>query len=447
MMKIALLVHDINNPGGIITYVERLAKGLLESGHSCDILKLVWKEKSGPDSRVTSTGYVAGETNLLVHPIFGWSFPPENRVPYKGDALESAIEKLSSYDIVIWETPAPSMSVNKEKRENLEWMQLFRNTAKQIVTIHDGNLLTMYPHLIYALPHAKSISVTAPHPRGFNSAKHLGLPATLVMIPQYPSHRNARYEDKKRGFIACQIFKPWKHVDEPVRAISYMNPTSLSDCKLRDIAGIGLTYYYMTSKDKCKYYHPKDAREDLTGKRIWDTALQNGMNYHGPVSFKERDRLLEESMLFLDPSYVDDGLGNHLNGAVPEAMRLGCVPIGKPLTFKQSIEDETAIYQPKCNYLEIPQNVTDEEYAAYLEMAASITKDKWEEITQRNYDILDKIFDYRIVAQQLVAQAMHGVKDSNAVQWHEGNPSPSERLQAAASKMISTFKVQQEEGI
>lgn len=437
-MKIALLIHDINNLGGIITYVERLAKGFIEAGHQCDILKLQYLEKSS-ESRTRAEGYHPGETDLLVHSIYGWSFPLKNRIPYKGDALNSAIERLNSYDLIIWETPAPSMSVSKDKRENLEWMNLFKNSAKQIITIHDGNLIGLYPHLSKAIEGVSGITVTAPHPRGFNSSRHLGLDHTLVMIPQYMPDDRANFYAKKKGFSAVQIFKAWKHVDEPVRAISYMQSKEKSSCKLRVIAGTGLHYYYMTSPDKCKHFHPKHAREDLVDKRIWDTALENGMEYPGILNFQERDELLSRSLLFLDPSWVDDGLGNHLNGAVPEAIRMGCVPVGKPLTFRQNLDDDESIYQPGINYLEIPQNATDMEYAEALEEFSNISYSVWKEITERNYQMLGQYFDYHMVAQQLIDQAFHGISKSGAIAYEYGSGELSELLKISADKILSTF--------
>lgn len=446
-MKIALLIHDLNNLGGIITYVERLAKGIKELGHECDILKLVYNDKA-TESRTRNPQYQPGETDLLVHPIFGWSFPKKNRVPYKGEAIKSAIEKLSSYDILIWETPSPSMPINKEKRYNLDWFNLFQNSARQIITIHDGNLLTLYPHLagaLYFFSDKSKISVTAPHPRGFNSAVHLGLPQTLVMIPQYPAYETITFPSKKKGFATCQIFKAWKHVDEPVTAISYMKPVEESSCKERIMSGIGLHYYYMTSPDKCKYFHPKESREDLVGRRIWDTALENGMEYRGVLGFQERDQMLKDTLLFLDPSWVNDQLGNHLNGAVPESIRLGCVPVGKPRTFRFDESDMESLYQPNRNYLEIPQNASPAEYAEALESFSNIGLGQWEEIVGNNYLLLHEWFDYRMVAQQLIDQATKGVANSGAMKYLEGQMSPSQELKNASNKMISTFQPTQYE--
>lgn len=435
-MKVALLIHDLNNLGGIITYVERLAQGLIETGHQVDILKLLYAEKAN-ESKARAEGYTKGTTDVLVHPIYGWAFPLKNRVPYKGSALASAIERLNQYDVLIWETPAPSMPVNKEKRENLEWMQLFKNSAKQIITIHDGNLLGMYPHLLHAIQGIAKISATAPHPRGFEATKHLGIDTTLVMIPQYPPDETVAYEDKDKGFFACQIFKAWKHMEEPITAISYMKPVDKSACEIRAISGIGLHYYYMTSEDKCKYYHPKNAPGHLAGKRIWDTALNNGMVYYGVVSFKERDEEMADTLLFLDPSYVDDGKGNHLNGAVAESIRMGCIPVGKPLTFRKSETDFNAMYLPGINYLEIPQKAEGKEYAAYLEEFSNLPKSKWALMNWNNQHILRKRFDYRHVATQLITQATGHIELTGAT-FHYGTE-PSDILKAAADKMIGTF--------
>lgn len=437
-MKVGLLIHNINNMGGIITYVERLAQGLRETGREVDILRLDYTEKAS-DSRTRSSGYEPGTTDILVHPIYGWDFPLKNRIPYKGAALQSAIDKLSQYDVLIWETPAPSMPVNRAERENLEWMQLFKNSAKQVITIHDGNLLGMYPHLLHAIRGVPNITATAPHPRGFKATKHLGIDSTMVMIPQYPPDRTITYEQKEKGFLACQIFKAWKHVDEPVRAISYMWPTNRSYIKARKIAGIGLHYYYMTSPDKCKHYHPASAPSWLAGKRIWDTALSNGMDYLGVVNFAERDKQMANTLLFLDPSWVDDGKGNHLNGAVPEAIRMGCIPVGKPLTFRESEDDNNSIYEPGINYLEIPQNAVDAEYAWFLEEFSALGKAQWQEMNEANQSILSNRFDYRHVANQLMLQATESVHAAH-VPYHQNlGIGPSKELEAAAIKMLETF--------
>lgn len=439
-MKVGLLIHDLNNLGGIITYVERLALGLQENGHQVDILKLLYSEKAN-DSKARAAGYVKGTTDILVHPIYGWSFQQKNRIPYKGDALKSAIERLNQYDILIWETPSPSMPVNHEKRENLEWMELFKNSSKQIVTLHDGNLLNMYPHLLHAIKGIPNISATAPHPRGFEATKHLGIDSTLVMIPQYPPDQTVTYEQKAKGFFACQIFKAWKHMEEPIRAISYMKPISESYCTHRTIAGSGLHYYYMTSEDKCKYYHPRKAPVHLSERRIWDTAQNNGMVYYGAVSFEERDKEMANTLLFLDPSWVDDGKGNHLNGAVAESIRMGCIPVGRPLTFRNSEDDMDAIYLPNRNYLEIPANISDQEYADYLELYSRLSKQSWEQMNWNNQEILRTRFDYRIVAEQLVVQAKIGVVHTGVpfqAKFHLGD-GPSEILKAAADKTIGTF--------
>lgn len=437
-MRVGLVTFDLNNLGGIITYVERLAKGLQEAGHSCDILKMCHSDDVS-ESHVRNKMYTTGETDLLVHPIFGWSFPAKNRIPYKGDLLSSALERLATYDLLIWETPAPSLPVNRNKRDNLEWLKLFGSGTRQIITIHDGNLLSHYPHLAEVAKNFPDITLTAPHPRGYISCLNMGLDQSLIMIPQYPADETISFEQKQGGFVACQIFKAWKHVDEVVRAISYLPPVSESACKVRVVAGNGLNYHYMISPDKCKFYHPPTAPHNLAGKRIWDTAVANGMIGTGPIGFKERDEYFVNTKLFLDPSWLNDDFGHHLNGVVPEAMRLGCVPVGKPKTFRMSEDDTEAMYQPKSNYLEIPQITSDEEYAEYLEYASTLPKDKWESITQTNYGILRKWFDYRVVTEQLINQAFKGVEHSGTMRFHKGSGIQSDELLKASARMLETF--------
>lgn len=408
-MKIGVLVHEIQDYGGIITYIERLMKGFKDLGHDAKLIQLCYQEKVANGHVKPSAEWNTGNAGVLVHSIRGWSFRTSNKIAYKGSYnLKRAIDQLNTFDLLIWAMPSPGLPVSASRRENTSWLELFSSTAKQIMIIHDGNLYKMYPHVIYGLQKAKGrISLSAPHPRGYKACEALGLDRSFIMIPQDDIDQQGMtlHAKRRRGFMACQIFKAWKHVDEPVRAISYMRGKGKE--MERIIAGTGMHYYYMTSEEKCQYFHPDDAPKHLAGKRIWDTALANGMHYAGPLTFKERDNLLGQQMIFLDPSYVLDDKGCHMNGAIAEAIRMGCVPLAKHLCLQSDLDktDKLSPYVPGKNYLVIDQNATDVEYAQALEEYSNLGRQTWLDMNAANIDMVNTHFNYRVVAQQFIDQA------------------------------------------
>src|SRR5690606_18658851 len=102
-------------------------------------------------------------------------------------------------------------------------------------------------------------------------------------------------------------------VDELVRAVPKIKGTVL-------LAGGGIEYHYMTSLTK---------RKPKYGK-IWENAIQHGMNFLGYITEDERDKFLRSSKLLIDPSWSHyyAQYGSHFNRTFVDAIIMGCMPAG-----------------------------------------------------------------------------------------------------------------------
>jgi hypothetical protein len=134
----------------------------------------------------------------------------------------------------------------------------------------------------------------------------LDVPRALIFNPQNLASltRNNDWKNRKNSFISMQTFKGWKHVDDLVRAIPHVSKNTR---KL--MAGGGIEHNYMTSVDKCKpqYFVSEEKDPDINpihyGRKIWDVALEHGMEWLGYLRQERIRFLLRQSKVVIDPSW------------------------------------------------------------------------------------------------------------------------------------------------
>ena len=327
-MKICVALHSCMDLGGIINHTEQLIGGLKELGHRVDLKELVYSDRAntmgkGGDFEVANSG-------ILFHQGKGWNFKAENRLAYKTTAgLSTARQILNGYDMVIWTVPVPPK--NKNHAGNSRWPDLYdlKPHVKQIAFIHDGNVKAGAPHLLHVQDKLSGLACV--HACAFNGANHLTVPRAMVLNPQFMPIRDVLpWENKRAGFVNMQTFKAWKRVHELVEAIAYM-PSSHPE-ELREIAGKGIEYQYMTSEEKCKdnYYHT-DSDSWFAGMKFWEAAELNGMNHHDYWNNEEVISHLASARVLVDPSWSAkySQVGGHWNRVVVDAMIHGCVPVAQ----------------------------------------------------------------------------------------------------------------------
>jgi len=402
-MKIAIVLYGINNMGGIINHTEELIAGFKELGHETVLFEAIWKDKVRDQKRDTST-FSIGHSGLFVDQGRGWCFPAVNRLPYKGvEAVERSKAVLSGFDLIIWQIPVPTMQ--EHQRGNSDWLGLYDVPVKQIAVIHDGNLENSYPWLASVADNM--IGLACVHPCAYATAENIPLPRAMIFNPQPALDEQAfalPYEKRNKGFVNCQIFKGWKHVDDLVKAIAYM-PAKESD-EFRFIAGGGLEQAYMTSPNKCKdrYKYLEDPTSPWYGRKIWDVAVENGMEFLGYIDNQTRDSLLSMSRLLIDPSWSNrySKKGDHFNRVVVDAIRMGAIPVARPLGISDNLEGNGVVFKAGVNYLSIPHSAdTPKKYADYIVEYSNMPSHKAEEIRNNCRETFN-LFDRKVIAQQFI---------------------------------------------
>ena len=316
--------------------------------------------------------------------------------------LKRVKEKLSSYDLIIWEVPVPTKL--RSNMGNHDWVDFYNCCSKNIAVIHDGNLNKI--PWIYEVKD-KFVGLACVHECAYNTSSILDIPRSLILNPQdlLGLEMLNDYNERKRGFLSLQVFKAWKHVDDVIRAIPYL-PESYE----KVIAGGGIEQRYMVSRDKvkpryvCSSNYDPDIPESICGfARIWDRALWYGMKYIGFISGMKRDMILREVRTLIDPSWsrTYSEKGSHFNRVIVDAMKQGTVPIAVNLGMSSKESGEGLIFKPNENYIMIPYNSTPKEYASIIEYANNLPKYIYEELLYNNYKLLN-LFDRRKVAQDYI---------------------------------------------
>ncbi len=400
-MKFLMTLFQIQDYGGIINHAEYLALGMKELGHTVDFRVLVPRDKIVQRTSVPKDihEYSTLGTGYKFHQARGWYGIP--KVPYLSKYHRNIFkEKCSEYDAVLWHIPVPTMS--KDNKDVYQWLDLYDNGTKNIAIIHDGNLPELYPHLLKVADQFHACACV--HESAFISGDILPIPRKLILNPfQMKSYPDYLPFHRRNGFAAIQVFKAWKRVDTLIRAIPYMSTT-----ESKMVGGEGIEYRYMTSKDKCK---PKYFNSE--GERIWDIALQCGMEHLGTVRNEVVLEHLRKVKLQIDPSYSKkySSFGAHFNRTTVEAMIQGAVPMATDWGMKNS-----KIFTAGQNYIEIPAECPPSLFADIIDDGLTNQR-QWEEIVENNYELC-KLFDMKNVAQDYVSL----VKSETEVQI--GKPTP-----------------------
>jgi glycosyltransferase involved in cell wall biosynthesis len=395
-MKILVALHQVMDLGGIINHTEQLIGGLKDLGHTVHLKQFVYAMNAFDQRR--DGDFIVGPSGIPHNQGKGWNFTRMQRVPYKGGAnLTSAKQILSGYDLVIWTVPVPSK--NKENLGNHEWVELYDlpKYVKQIAFIHDGNVRQGAPHILAIQEHL--VGIACVHGCALNGADFITTPRTLILNPQeMPVRDVADWSNKKPGFVNMQTFKAWKHAHELIQAIAYM-PTRVEG-ELREVAGMGIEYQYMTSEDKCKeeYFHSYQGDQWFAGYKFWDAAVVNGMTHHGYWNTNEVAAWLTQARVLVDPSWSKkySAIGGHWNRVVVDAMIHGAIPVATEMGMGSEIFEEGV------HYVGVPAGGVDpQNYADIILETSNMNHHQARNFRDAALDVLP-LFDRKKVAQKVV---------------------------------------------
>lgn len=402
-MKILVALHQVMDLGGIINHTEQLIGGLKDLGHTVHLKQFVYADNAHDQRR--EGDFMIGPSGIPHHQGKGWNFTKMQRVAYKTRAgVSTAKQILSGYDLVIWTVPVPSK--NKDNQGNSVWPELYDlpKSVKQVAFVHDGNIRHGAPHILAIAHHLSGLACV--HGCALNGSSFIEVPRALILNPQEnPIRDNLNWLDKKPGFVNMQTFKAWKHAHELIQAIAYM--PKKREGELREVAGKGIEYQYMTSEDKCKeeYFHGKIqmfGQSDnawFSYDKFWDAALENGMVHHDYWNTREVEAWLTSARVLVDPSWSRKyaAIGGHWNRVVVDAMIHGVVPVATEMGMGSEI------FEPGVHYIPIPPGGEDPQRYADIVLAAGDMS--WQEASHfrmANRELLP-LFDRTAVAKKLLA--------------------------------------------
>lgn len=399
-MKIAVALHSCMDLGGIINHTEQLIGGFLDLGHEAHLYELVYSDFAQGQGKSGDFEF-GGPSGIPFAQGKGWNFPKSARLAYKTFAgLANAKHILNHYDLVIWTVPVPPK--NKQQLGNDKWPELYalEPEVKQVAFIHDGNAASNALHLYHVAEHLSGLACV--HGCALNSADFLPIPRALVVNPQFMPIRDIPdWDDKHHGFVNMQTFKAWKHVHELVQAIAYMPPKTAGE--LREIAGKGIEYQYMTSEDKCKEaYSHDDPEKPFHTRKFWDVALENGMKHHDYWPTADVDEWLKMARVLVDPSWSKkySQIGGHWNRVVVDAMMRGAIPVAQ----RRGMGDE--IFKEGVHYVALDKARDPQDYADIVLEAGHMSAMQARGFQAAARDVLLQ-FDRKAVAQRVINLA-HG---------------------------------------
>ena len=376
-MRILMAFHPIDDYGGIINHNEQLVAGLKAQGH--DVTCAIFMNREDKPRNGISGGRASRSPYTLMEYDQRKGYTWRNCIPYKGRALQTAVNYLAGFDMVIWQIAVPTK--RKDQKGNTDWVKLYDNgVCTQLAIIHDGNFLDSYPWLERVSQYMDGLACV--HHCAYKSAQQISIPSRFIPNPQEIRQVNLskeQFDARTKGFLSIQTWKAWKHVPELVAAMPYVKAEGI-------LAGKGIDYYYLTSKDKCKY------------PGIWDAA---NPDYRGVLTNNERDELLRNLTVGLDPSWSKkySAIGGHFNRVTVDAILCGAMPVVRSLGISDNAHGQGELFVDGVNCIAIPPNLTPREYGEAITDACNVSYAGYKHIMYGAVSLLPMFDRYKVAKQ------------------------------------------------
>ncbi len=370
-----MCIFDIQDLGGIINHAEHLIYGLKHMRHEVTLVRIEDKTKV-VDSSCSRDLQHNTFSGIPLDQRAGWKFPLENRIPIRSTNWK---KYTSKYDLVLWEVPVPP------KQDMSLFKKLYNIPVAQIVFVHDGNAVKMYPHIKRIADKVEYFACV--HPCALGNMTALGIDnIELILNPQalWKGRMNKpNWEERVKRVCSFQTFKAWKRVEDLVKAVPYINADYIV------LGGGGIEYYYMTSKTKCKSKY----------RGIWDKALESGMWYVGYTSEQKRDVIMQDSRLLIDTSWSKGyaKYGSHFNRVMVDGIIQGCIPVVRDL----AMEGVTPFKWLK-HYLEIPYDASAKKFAGLIDCDLRLDSNTANKMIRSAQAVVRKEFDAIKIARKLL---------------------------------------------
>ena len=403
-MKILIVTCVRNRPGGILNFTEQLMLGFKELGHYVELVQMKPNTQyhSAPDTSIPP-GFVRGEgSGFAVNQLKGWR-GLKNFSMMNEKSVSEYIEFANGFDLIIQSTMFGYACQDTEG--NTTWLPMITDVKpKQIMVLHDGNMKRNCPWLYELRDHVDAIACV--HHAALDAADFIDIPRNIILNPfdlSLLDQPRKKFSERRNALLSPQTFKPIKRVQDLIRAVPHMK--TIEEVL---VAGEGIEFNYMTSKDKCKEHYfvstktDPDAKESDIGRKIWDVATENGVMKHlGVIHPEKRDEILRDVKFLVDSSW-STGYGEHYNRTLFEAMLLGAIPIAVNFGVSDNEEGVGQLLKPGINYLMLRHDYTPKQYAEAVDMFCETPENQIEEIQKNNDALLRRLFDRKNIAQQYI---------------------------------------------
>jgi len=337
MARVLFVVPVGQDMGGIITSTEQYILGLEEAGHYVRPVCAVFTQRDepiGPEPRGKfADDYTKGPgTGWLLHPTQGWR-SEERFSMTNAEGRKRFIGLVKAYDYVVWASMYGFR--NNATEGTTDWVECIKAAkGKNVFMIHDDHLPERYSWAGALAPYAAAF--IGVQPCSYDSLRDVAAHRGMVFTPIPTPAKAYPPVDGRKGFLNCQVWKPWKNGDKLVAAAAHMPKKGLLY-----FAGDGIQLRYLRSKEKCP--------DRFVG--LWDAAMKKAA-YMGVLSETDRDEELRRSKFLVDLSLRHNS--GQLNRIVQEAMAQGCVVIANPKFISGDANPpKSAMFQPYVHYIPI----------------------------------------------------------------------------------------------
>lgn len=432
MKKVRFVHFEIAKYGGIVEEIEQRLQAFKDLGWDADIIRLTYKKSEsekyykGKVKELESGEYFkelksdsqragmekAISSGYWKNPYYGWVLPPyTNLIPvFHDNALEFWNKAMEGVDLVFWSF-MPTKTGSAEGFS--EWWKYFDlpESTQQVFIVHDG-YFDQRSAWVTALKD-KITFLECVHLAGFNSCNNIAIPRRNSIIPRrFPNQMYEKLKsDREVDVFSAHIFKSMKKMDDIIRAIPHFSKRVKGHKTI--IGGADIEYNYMTSETKTKPCYIADKNRDpdlfdgLEGKRIWDNALQYGMDYRGLLAEKTMIEFYQNSKFYIDASWSKHYAqyeSTHINSTTIDAAINGCYPVLRDyrgLTKNVMYKDD--FFFDNIKAVIIPWDATPKQFADMLADAYyNIDDEQYYFDTQHNFEMFYKRADSLQIALQIL---------------------------------------------
>ncbi|MFA5777627.1 MAG: glycosyltransferase [Parcubacteria group bacterium] len=356
-MKIAIVVFNLSQIGGIATRAcstNNLLKGL---GHTCHTFKIFDAKKN----------FKIKEPKIIGK---GKNFKIEcGELSIHVDKIKETMRILDGYDYIIFTHPCPHGS------ENNLWRLLYRTKPKKIVTVSDIYWNDYYREFDDMIPYVDKFIANNGTIRKFLLEKKK-IKAEELLQPFYFKDRGLNEDEKENLIVWTNQWRGWKGIKHALEA------TRLQEYNY-EFYGVGREYYNFSKR--------KDVKEFIRNDFVSNKKGNGCVDIMGFVGYDDIPKILKRAKMSFDLTGLSEKYYGHFNRTTLEGMYFGCVAIVWDTMIKNSkIPKECVIVAERGNIIDLAKKI--KYYSEHEKERLAIAKNA--------YAFINKYIDLKKIEKQ-----------------------------------------------